>query len=112
MKKNKNALSRIAIDPFREWGSLCVLGALIFSVMSKDEKNFPGFTVGCTMYFTGSQILEIQVGKQAVVTMGDEYDRQTLQCETVPLLTMRDFLAKTLELVDSAIENTESDGKA
>lgn len=64
------------------------------------------------MYFKDSEIFEIQIGKEAVITMGDEYDIQSLQCQSVPLYTMRDFLAKTLEIIDDAIENRERNGKA
>jgi hypothetical protein len=77
-----------------------------------EEKNTPGFTIGTTMYFDGNTKLSICVGKQVVITMGDEYDIQTLQHESVPIETMRDFLQKTIEIIDSAIENHSDDVEA
>jgi hypothetical protein len=70
-----------------------------------------GFTIGSTMYF-GPNKLEFQVGKQVVITMGDEYDVYQLQVHSAPLETMRDFLQQTLEIIDKAIENNSNDVEA
>jgi len=69
-----------------------------------EKKKEPVFTIGSTMYFDENKSLDFSVGNEVVVTMGDQYDIHDLQFESVPLETMRDFLQKTLEIIDSAIK--------